>query len=206
MPTRFKLSSFWLKSALWALCLLPLGLLAWRAFSDRLGANPIESLEHSTGIWSLRFLILGLCLTPLRQLTGQVAFVQARRLLGLWAFTYAFLHFLIYLVFDLELSFAKLGKEVVKRPYILVGFLALMALVPLAITSTQGWQRRLKRAWKQLHRLVYVAILLGGLHFLVLVKTLKNPEPWVYFGLILAVLALRLPVVERLLQRRFTAS
>lgn len=188
-----------LKLLLFSACALPAALLLWRAFNGDLGANPIETLEHETGIWALRLLLVTLAMTPLRQLSGRAEFIQVRRMLGLYSFFYVSCHFAIFLVFDLSLSLAALFEEIIERPYITVGFAAWTLLLPLAITSTRGWQRRLKRNWKRLHRLIYPAVLLACVHFLWKVKA-DPVEPLIYLGIALALLALRLPRVRALLQ------
>lgn len=181
-----------LRAAAWALALWPALELAWRLTHAGLGPNPVEFLERYSGLWSLRLLLLALAMTPLRELTGRAEFVQIRRLLGLWAYAWICVHFAIFLTFDLEWSPARLAEEVIERTYITLGFAAWLLLLPLAITSTQGWQRRLKRRWKQLHRLVYPAVVLGGLHFLWLVKS-DHREPLLYLGIAAALLLWRLP-------------
>lgn len=187
-----------LKLLLFSACALPGALLLWRAFNGELGANPVETLEHETGEWALRLLLVTLAMTPLRQLSGRAEFIQVRRMLGLYSFFYVSCHFAIFLVFDLSLSLAALFEEIIERPYITVGFAAWTLLLPLAITSTRGWQRRLKRNWKRLHRLIYPAVLLACVHFLWKVKA-DPVEPLIYLGMALALLALRLPRVRALL-------
>jgi sulfoxide reductase heme-binding subunit YedZ len=182
--------------AAWACALVPAAILAWRILHADLTANPVEFLERYTGLWSLRLLLLTLAMTPLRTLTGRIEFVQVRRLLGLWSFTWITAHFAIFLTFDLEWSPTKLAEEIVKRTYITLGFAAWLLLVPLAITSTHGWQRRLKRRWKALHRLIYVASVLGALHFLWLVKS-DIREPALYLGIAAVLLAARLRAPKR---------
>jgi len=181
-----------LKVLTWLACLTPAALLLWRVWKGHLGANPVETLEHDTGLRGLQLLILTLAMTPLRRLTGSARPIQLRRTLGLFAYAYVTVHFCIYLILDLGLSWTQLADDLVKRTYITLGFTALLLLTPLALTSTNGWQRRLKRRWKQLHRLVYAAVLLGGLHYLWLVKR-DVREPLIYLGIIAALLALRLP-------------
>lgn len=175
----------------WGLGLWPAAELGWRLTHAGLGANPVEFIEHYTGIWGLRLLLITLAMTPLRQFSGRGEFVQVRRLLGLWAFAWACVHFATYLTFDLEWSPAQLLEDLIKRTYITLGFSAWLLLLPLAITSTQGWQRRLKRRWKQLHRLVYPAVLLVGVHFYWLVKS-DVREPLVYLSIAAALLLVRL--------------
>lgn len=163
----------------------------WTA-AGRLGPNPVEFLEHYTGDWALRLLLATLAMTPLRRLTGLTEPIRVRRTLALWAYAFLCLHFSIYLVFDLELSLAQLGADLIMRTYITLGFSAWLMLLPLAITSTNGWQRRLKRNWRTLHRLIYPAAILGAIHYLWLVKA-DTRTPLIYFAVLLALLAFRLP-------------
>jgi sulfoxide reductase heme-binding subunit YedZ len=166
--------------------------LVWRVLQADLGPNPVETLEHQTGLWALRLLLATLAMTPLRQLIGRVEPIQVRRLLGLWAYAWVTAHFAIYLTFDLEWSAAALAEDLVKRTYITLGFAGWLLLLPLALTSTRGWQRRLKRRWQSLHRLIYPAVILGGLHFLWLVKS-DLREPLLYLGILALLLGLRKP-------------
>lgn len=158
---------------------------------DALGADPVASIEHSLGLWALRFLLLTLAISPLRQLTGQPALLRFRRMLGLYAFAYACLHFAAWLVLDLRLDWAGVATEIARRPFITVGFLAWLLLVPLAITSTRGWMRRLARHWQRLHRLVYPIAALAVLHFWWVVKS-DIREPLLYAVLLAALLGWRL--------------
>lgn len=174
-----------------ALCAIPLGQAMWWIASANLGVNPIETLTHHSGLWALRLLLVTLAMTPLQRLFRWRWPIQIRRQLGLWSFFYLLCHFAVYLIFDLSLSLSRLGEEVLERPYITVGFAALVLLTPLAITSTRGWQRRLKRNWKRLHRLVYPAALLACVHFIWKVKV-NEPEPFIYLTLLLALFAVRL--------------
>lgn len=174
-----------------ALCSLPLVQVGWWIASGNLGVNPIETLTHHSGQWALRLLLVTLCMSPLQRLLRWRWPVQIRRQLGLWSFFYLCAHFGVFLVFDLSLSLARLGEEIIERPYITVGFSAWVLLTPLALTSTRAWQRRLKRNWKRLHRLVYPAALLACVHFLWKVKV-SEPEPWVYFTVLLVLFAVRL--------------
>lgn len=188
MPTVRQIRLLW-KPAVFAAALLPLlglaaGIAGVRAF--RLGANPVETIQNTTGIWALRFLLITLSVTPLRWVTGQAWPLQFRRMLGLFAFTYAVLHFSNYLLLDRALDFGEILPDIAKRPYITIGFTALMLLIPLAVTSTSGWRRRLARRWQKLHRLVYVIAILACWHFWWQVKK-DITEPLVYC-LILAVL------------------
>lgn len=185
------------KTLVHALSLTPLAILSWqfwdvfRSGSDALGADPVAEVEHRLGLWALRFLILVLAVAPLRQLTGKPALLQFRRMLGLYAFAYATLHFAAYLVLDLRGYWTQIFEEIAKRPYITVGFAAWLLLVPLAITSTRGWMRRLGRRWGQLHKLVYAIGVFAVLHFWWLVKS-DIREPALYAGLLAVVLGWRL--------------
>ena len=185
------------RASVWLVCLVPLAMLAERLLHGRLGANPVEFLERALGDWSLRFLLLSLAMTPLRSLTGWVWPLKLRRTVGLWAYAYICLHFAVYIVFDLDIlapaqALAKLGEDLVERLYITVGFTAWLFLLPLAITSTDGWQRRLKRRWKMLHRLIYPAAILAVLHYVWLVKK-DLSEPLLYAAILTVLLAWRLP-------------
>jgi methionine sulfoxide reductase heme-binding subunit len=180
------------KPSVFLLCLVPFGILIWRGASGSLGPNPVEAITHFTGDWTLRLLLVTLAVTPLRRLTGQAWLVRFRRMLGLFTFFYAVLHLITYLWLDRFFDLGTIAEDVLKRPYITVGFAAFILMVPLAITSTQGWIRRLGRRWKTLHRAVYVIGVLGVLHYLWLVKA-DLLEPVIY-GVILAVLlAFRVP-------------
>lgn len=176
--------------------LAPFLWIAWDVWQQTLGTDPVAQLEHRTGDWALRFLLLTLAVTPLRRLTGVNALVRYRRMLGLFAFFYATLHLAIYLVVDLGGYWSQLFTEIVKRPYITVGFTAWLLLVPLAVTSTKGMMRRLGRRWQTLHRLAYVAALCGVLHFLWLVKSgekIAVREPVVYLAIFVLLMLARLP-------------
>ena len=177
-----------IKPALFVLCLVPVAWLAWDAFTHHLGANPVEKLNHRTGIWTLRMLLITLAITPLRRLTGWNALIRLRRMFGLYTFFYACLHFSTWLVFDHFFDMHEIIKDIVKRPYITVGFSAFVMLIPLAVTSTNKWVKRLGSRWAKLHQLVYVIATFGVLHFLWLVKA-DVREPVIY-GLILTVLLL----------------
>ena len=166
------------KAVVHALVLAPLALLGWRAWQvgsgsdiDALGADPVAAIEHTLGLWALRLLLLTLAVTPLRQLLAQPLLMRFRRLLGLWTFAYASLHFAAWLVLDLRGWWAMVPREIVERPYITMGFAAWLLLVPLALTSTRGWMRRMGRHWGRLHRLVYAVAVLAVLHFWWVVKS-----------------------------------
>ncbi len=188
------------KPLLFLLCLAPFGLLAWRTLNNVLGANPVEAVVHFTGSWALRLLLITLAVTPLRRLSGQPWLVRFRRPLGLFAFFYALLHFAAYLVLDRALVWEDITTDLTKRPYIVVGFVALLLLVPLAVTSTRGWIKRLGRHWLTLHRTVYVIAILAVLHFLWLVKA-DTLEPLIDAAVLAVLLAFRLPW-GRLLRHR----
>ncbi|UZW62914.1 protein-methionine-sulfoxide reductase heme-binding subunit MsrQ [Lysobacter enzymogenes] len=187
------------------LALTPAAILGWQVWEEfstgqgGLGADPVAEIEHRLGLWALRFLMIALAVTPLRQLSGQAVLLRFRRLLGLYAFFYASLHFAAYLVLDLRGYWTQVFEEIAKRPYITVGFLAWLGLVPLAITSTQGMMRRLGRLWGRLHQLVYAIAVLAVLHFWWLVKS-DIREPALYAGILAALLGWR--VWKRLSKRR----
>ena len=181
-----------LKVAVWAVCLYPLALLLYQFRTDNLGANPIEYVTRTLGIWTLRILLASLAMTPLRILFGISWPIAFRRLLGLFAFFSVCLHFSVWIVLDHFFDWPRMGADIVKRPYITVGMLALTLLVPLAATSTAGMVKRLGGlAWRRLHRLVYVAGVLGALHFLWLAKKGRN-EPFIYAGVLAILLGVRL--------------
>ena len=183
-----------LKVVLFLLCLLPLGILlleTFGLFGMSLGANPIEELLHRAGKWGLRFLLVTLAVTPLRRLTGWNWLIRFRRMLGLFAFFYLLLHFLIYAGLDQRFDLAAIAEDIVERPYITIGVLGLLLLVPLAATSTQGMMRRLGRRWQKLHRLIYPAAILGVWHFYWQVK-LDTLEATVYAAILAALLLARI--------------
>jgi sulfoxide reductase heme-binding subunit YedZ len=180
------------KPFVFALCLLPLAWLVWDMLHGALGADPVAQLEHRSGDWALRLLLLTLAITPLRRLTGWNKAIRYRRMLGLFAFFYVSVHLTIYLVVDLGGFWSQLLTEIVKRPYITVGFMAWLLLIPLALTSTNAMMRRLGRHWQRLHKLVYLIAILGVLHFLWLVKA-DHREPAIYMGVLIVLLLLRLP-------------
>ena len=180
-------SLFAFKAALFALCLAPLARLVFFAFTDRLGANPIEFVLRSLGTWTLTLLLVTLSVTPLRRLTGWNSLIRVRRMLGLFAFFYACLHFLTYAGVDQSFDLSAILADVVKRPYITIGFTCFVLLIPLAATSTNAMQRRLGgKRWQQLHRLIYLIAAGGVVHYLWLVK--KDITLPVLYGLVLAVL------------------
>jgi methionine sulfoxide reductase heme-binding subunit len=168
----------------WLIC----GACGW--FGASLGADPVKKLEHECGKTALQLLLLTLAVTPLRNLLGLPQLLRLRRMLGLFAFFYVVVHFTVYLVLDLELNFATLGADIAKRPYITIGFTALLLLIPLAVTSTNAMARRLGRRWQTLHRLVYVIAVLGVWHFYWQVKR-DVREPLVYAGILALLLLYR---------------
>lgn len=175
------------KPVVFLACLFPLALLTAGAFSVAgltLGANPIEALLHELGLWGLKFLLLTLGVTPLRRWSGWNWLIGYRRMLGLFSFFYILLHFAVYAVLDQGLYLSGIVEDVLKRPYITLGMAGLLMLVPLAVTSTKGWMRRLGKRWQKLHRLVYVIAILGVWHFYWQVK-LDTLEPLIY-ALVLA--------------------
>ncbi len=168
------------KLALFLAALVPLAGLGWKALHDGLGANPIEVITHSTGDWTLRLILATLAITPLRRLTRQPWLIGVRRMIGLFAFFYGTLHFLTYIWLDKFFDLHEVLKDVAKRPFITVGFSAFVLLIPLAITSTTGWIRRLGgKNWQRLHRLVYLTAILGVIHYWWLVKAdVRKPEQY----------------------------
>ncbi|MFL5576691.1 MAG: sulfite oxidase heme-binding subunit YedZ [Gemmatimonadaceae bacterium] len=176
-----------------ALSLLPLAYVAWAALADpdRLGANPINAVEHFTGEWALRFLLFTLAVTPARQITGWGELVKYRRMLGLFAFFYATVHLLTWVVVDMELDLGDMGHDIVKHKYVTIGMLGWLMLLPLAVTSTKGWIRRLGgRRWNRLHKLAYAAAVAGTIHFFWAVKK-DIGDPLIFAGILAALLAYR---------------
>ena len=180
-----------LKVAVWAGCLAPLAALLWRVATGDLTANPISFITNWLGDWTLRVLLASLATTPLRVLFRWSWPVTLRRLLGLFAFFYAALHFSVWLVLDHFFAWSRMGADILKRPYITVGMTALVLMIPLAATSTAGAIRRLGGArWQWLHRLVYLVGLCAVLHYLWLAKK-ANPEPYYYAGVLALLLGVR---------------
>ena len=182
------------KVLLWPLCLAPLLFMVLGVFQVAgygLGANPIEELLHRCGEWGLKFLLITLAITPLRRITGWSWLVRYRRLLGLFAFFYVMLHFVVYIWLDRQLDLGSIVEDIVKRPYITIGMVAIVMLIPLAVTSTRGMMRRLGRRWQKLHRLVYVIAILGVWHFWWQVKA-DFLEPSIYAGILALLLGVRL--------------
>jgi sulfoxide reductase heme-binding subunit YedZ len=192
-----------LKVGVWIVCLAPLAMLAYRAWGDDLTANPISFITNWLGDWTFRLLLTALALTPLRIVTGISWQMSLRRLLGLFAFFYASLHFSVWILLDHFFNWRQMGADIVKRPYITVGMLALTCLVPLAVTSTTGMIKRLGAAnWKRLHRLVYVVAVCAALHFLWLAKVGRTDQ-YVYAAIVALLLGTRAwDAVRRTLRRR----
>ena len=202
LPSKW-LASKWTKGVLFLLCLVPLASIIWPFVRRYTIPNPLEFIQHGTGDWTLRFLVLTLAITPLRQLLHLPELIRFRRMLGLFAFFYACLHFTTYLLFDKVFDLHEIWKDVYKRPFITVGFLAFTLLIPLAITSTAGWIRRLGgRRWRILHRAIYVSAVCGVIHYYWQVKSAVI-RPLFYAALVGVLLAWR--VGEWLLRRRRTA-
>ncbi len=185
-PTAAQLA--WLKRLLFVLALLPLAVIVVDGFGGRLGANPIETITRASGDWTLYLLCLTLVVTPLRRFTGQPWLLKLRRMLGLFSFFYASLHFLCFVWFDHFFDLTEMIKDVVKRPFITVGFIAFLLLVPLALTSSDAMVRRLGRRWIWLHRLVYVVAVLAILHFWWMRAGKNNFAEPLLFGVIVALL------------------
>ncbi len=185
-----------IRRAIYVVGMVPAGWYFYLGLTDQLGADPQNTLERTLGLWALRFLIAALAITPLRRLGGP-NLVRYRRAIGLLAFYYAALHLTVYTVLDKGLDFAAIWGDIVKRPYITVGMLAFLILVPLAVTSNAAMIRRLgSSAWQRLHRLVYVAAMAGAIHFVMLVKAWP-PEPLVYAGIVAVLLLLRVAFYGR---------
>jgi len=181
-----------LKVAAFLACLLPLALLARKGFADLLGANPIEVITRSTGRWTLIFLCVALAITPVRRLVGLPPLIRFRRMVGLFAFFYGCLHFATYIWLDKFFDWAEIGKDLPKRPFITAGFTAFVLMIPLALTSTQGWIRRIGgRRWQVLHRLIYVSGIAGVAHFWWLVKA-DVREPFIFVAILAVLLGYRL--------------
>jgi sulfoxide reductase heme-binding subunit YedZ len=183
------LTSKWTKVFVFLLCLVPFGGLVWRGFHNGLGANPVEFIQLTAGRWTLRFLVFTLSITPFRKLLNLPDLIRFRRMLGLFAFSYLCLHFLTYLVLDQSLDPAAIWKDVAKRPFITVGFLGFLLLLPLAITSTAGWIRRLGgKRWQRLHRAIYFAAVCGVIHYYWKVKSdVRMP---LFYGALVGILLL----------------
>jgi len=183
------LISKWTKVAVFLLCLIPFADLLRRFIKGNLGINPVETLQHGTGDWTIRFIVFTLCITPFRKLFNLPDLIRFRRMLGLFAFFYVCMHFLTYLGPDQSFDLSGMWKDVAKRPFITVGFAGFVSLIPLAITSTAGWIRRIGgKRWQILHRLIYFAAVCGVVHYYWLVKSdVRKP---VFYGALVAILLL----------------
>jgi sulfoxide reductase heme-binding subunit YedZ len=186
------LTSKWTKVAVFLLCLAPLFVLIWRAVHHDLTANPIEFVTHFTGDWTIRFLIITLAVTPLRKILRLPQLIRFRRMLGLFAFFYVCLHFSTWIGLDKFFDFTEMWKDVQKRRFITVGFIGFVLMIPLAITSTVGWIRRLGgKRWQLLHRAIYFSAIAGVIHYYWLVKS-DHRKPLQYAFLVGILLAWRL--------------
>jgi sulfoxide reductase heme-binding subunit YedZ len=192
------LASGWTKAALFLICLTPFLLLAWPFYklltsgnAPALGANPVEYITHYTGDWTIRFLLITLCVTPLRKIFNQPRLARYRRMLGLFAFFYVCLHFMTWFILDKSFSFSDMWADILKRRFITVGMLGFAMLIPLAVTSTAGWVRRLGfPEWQRLHRLIYFAALAGVIHYYWLVKS-DVRLPLMYGGMLTVLMLYR---------------
>ena len=192
-----------IKAVLFVVCLLPLVRLVVLGFTDELGANPIEFITRSTGTWTLTFLLVTLSITPLRRILNQPVLVRLRRMFGLFAFFYVSLHFITYIWLDQFFDLAEIAKDIVKRPFITVGFLAFVLLIPLAATSNNAVIKRMgAQRWQRLHRLVYVIGILGVVHYWWLVKK-DLTQPIIYASVLAMLLAYRIVAAR---QRKATAA
>jgi methionine sulfoxide reductase heme-binding subunit len=169
---------------------IPLALLVLQTITSDLGADPVKTLERALGEWGLKFIVAGLCITPLRWATG-VSLIKYRRAIGLLAFFYVALHLTTWITLDLQFRWAEIGADLYKRPYIIVGMIGFLALLPLAVTSNNLSVRRMgAAAWQKLHKLTYIAALAGAIHYMMLVKAWPL-EPMLYLGAVVALLAVR---------------
>lgn len=198
----------WSKIVVFLACLGPVAWLTWRAFTQQLGADPVNEITHATGDWTIRFLLITLAVTPVRRLTRQYKLIQFRRMLGLFAFFYGCLHFLTWVLLDKVLSLEALGDlhfasllqqmaiDIGKRRFITVGMIGLGLMVPLALTSTKGSIRRLGRRWQKLHRLIYFSAIAGVIHYWWLVKA-DTYWPKVYASILFILLLIRIAFWEQ---------
>jgi sulfoxide reductase heme-binding subunit YedZ len=184
----------WTKRSLFVLCLVPAALLVLRGFEGRLTANPVEFIEHNTGDWAIRFLLITLGVTPLRKIFNQPLLTRFRRMLGLFAFFYTVVHLMMYLTFDQMFDVKAIFADVAKRLYITAGTAGLLMMIPLAVTSTAAMVRRMgPKNWQRLHRLVYFSTLAGIIHYYWLVKS-DVREPLMYAGILLVLMLFRLKI------------
>ena len=181
-----------LKALLFFACLIPLLRLVWMGYAGELGANPIELITRSLGTWTLVFLLITLSITPLRQLSGWSWIIKLRRMAGLFAFFYALLHFITYIWLDQFFDMSSIVKDVIKRPFITIGFTAFILLIPLAITSTNVMMKKMGgKNWQLLHKLVYLIAIFAVIHYWWLVKK-DITQPLIYAGLLAVLLAYRM--------------
>lgn len=180
-----------IKAAVFLACLIPFGQLVFDAVTDNLGVNPVETVTRATGSWTLLLLLVTLGVTPLRKIAGWHWLIKLRRMLGLFAFFYACLHFTTYIWIDQFFDLQEISKDIIKRPFITAGFMSFVLLIPLALTSTNAMIRRLGKRWQKLHRLVYLTAVGGVVHFLWLVKA-DIRRPSLYGAALAALLAYRL--------------
>jgi sulfoxide reductase heme-binding subunit YedZ len=193
----------YVKPIVFLLALLPLGRLIWLGSAGGLGANPIEFITRSMGTWTLVFLCLSLAMTPARMLTGWTGFIHLRRMLGLFCFFYATVHFLIWLWLDHNFSLLTMWQDVLERPYITFGFIAFVLLIPLALTSNRWAQRKLGRRWSHLHRMIYGIAILAILHYWWHKAGKSDYETVsIYLGVIVVLLLLRLPFIQHYVQNK----
>ncbi len=191
LPRRTRTPHAWLGRGLYLGSLAPLGWLTVRAVTDGLGANPIAEVENELGVTALIFLVATMACTPMKRILGWTWPMRVRRQLGLWAFTYALLHFLTYLLIDQGIDFGAIVADVTQRPFITVGFAAFVLLVPIAVTSTNDWVKRLGyQRWLRIHQLVYVVVALAAVHFIWRVK-IDVSQPLTYASILGALLGVR---------------
>lgn len=186
------LTSKWTKVVVFLACLIPLGIIIWHILNHDFDANPPQLIEHATGDWTIRFLVFTLAVTPLRKILQMPQLIRFRRMIGLFAFFYVCLHFITYIWLDKFFSWSAIWDDLHKRTYIIAGFTGFVLLIPLAITSTAGWIRRLGgKNWQMLHRLIYVSATAGVIHYYWLVKS-DVRKPLLYAFLVGILLAWRL--------------
>lgn len=187
------------KIIIFLLALVPLARLVYGALTNNLGVNPVEFMTRNTGDWAMYFLLFTLAITPVRKITQWTWLIKFRRMLGLYVFFYACLHFLTFIWFEHFFNISDIIQDIIKRPFITIGFISLILLIPLAVTSNQAMIRRLKRNWQKLHRLIYPISLLVMLHYFMMIKA-DYKEALIYLLILLILLAFRLPFIA---QKRF---
>ena len=179
-----------LKPLVFIVCLLPLGFLVYGAINNTLGVNPVEAMTRKTGDWTYYFLLITLSITPLRQMLKQPWLIQYRRMLGLYVFFYACLHLLTYVWFDQYFNLSDIVRDIIKRPFITLGMLCWLLLIPLAVTSNQAMMRRLKKNWMRLHMLVYPIAVVGLIHHIMMIKA-DYQQPLILGAVLLLLLGYR---------------